>query len=78
MTAIDIISRSLRLIGAYSIGEPPSSEESNNALTALNSMLDSMANESVLIYMQSRDVAPMLSGVDSYTLMPTRRMSDRY
>lgn len=71
MTAIDIIKRSLRLIGAYSIGESPSSEESNDALEALNSMLDSMANEGMLVYAKSLDPITLSANVPSYTVGPS-------
>lgn len=71
MTAIDIIKRSLRLIGAYSIGESPSSEESSDGLAALNSMLDSMAGENLLIHAQSLDAITLSANVASYTVGPS-------
>lgn len=70
-TAIDIISRAMRLLGVYSIGEAPSAEESADGLASLNSMLDSWAGQSLFIYAQSVDAIPLTSGQATYTVGPS-------
>lgn len=70
-TAIDIITRSMRLLGVYSIGEAPSAEESNDGLTALNSMLDSWAGQSLFVFAKSVDVITLAANVPSITVGPS-------
>lgn len=69
-TALDIIKRSMRLAGTYSLGEEPSAEESAAGLAALNGMLDTWANSSLLIYSQTLDAIPLVAGTSVYTLGP--------
>jgi hypothetical protein len=69
-TALDIIKRSMRLAGVYSLGEEPSAEETTAGLTALNSMIETWANSSLLIYSQTLDAIPMVAGTSVYTLGP--------
>lgn len=69
--ALDIIKRSMRLLGVYSIGEQPSSDEVADSLRALNAMLDSWSTESQLIYAKSLDVVPLVANQASYTVGPT-------
>ena len=49
-TAGDQINAALRLIGALAEGETPSAETSQDALAALNQMLDSWSTEHLMIY----------------------------
>lgn len=70
-TAIDIISRAMRLLGVYSIGETPSSEESNDGLAALNSMLDSWAVQSLFVYAETLDAITLAASVSSITVGPS-------
>jgi hypothetical protein len=49
-TAGDQINGALRLIGMLAEGESPSSETSNDALVALNQMLDSWSTERLSVY----------------------------
>jgi hypothetical protein len=71
MTALDIIKRSMRLLGVYAIGEAPSSDEANDCLTALNQMLDSWANENLFVYAKTLDVVPLVANTASYTVGPS-------
>lgn len=70
-TALDIIKRAMRLIGAYQIGETPSSDESQDGLTALNAMLSGFANERMMLYAVTQEDVPLVSGQSEYTIGPT-------
>lgn len=71
MTALDLIKRSMRLLGVYAIGEEPSSEEAQTGLTALNSLLDSLANSGQLVYAKSLDSINLAAGTAAYTVGPS-------
>ena len=49
-TAGDQISRALRLLGVLAEGESPSADTANDALTALNQMIDSWSIERLSVY----------------------------
>jgi len=49
-TAGDIINSALRLIGLLAEGETPSPETSQDALSAMNQMIDSWNTERLMIY----------------------------
>jgi hypothetical protein len=70
-TALDIIKRSMRLLGVYSIGETPSSEECADSLRALNAMLDSWSTENLLIYAKTLDAIPLTANNGTYTIGPS-------
>ena len=70
-TALDIIKRSMRLLGVYSIGETPSADECADSLRALNAMMDSWANENLFIYAKTLDVIPLVANDGSYTVGPS-------
>lgn len=70
-TALDLIKRSLRLLGVYSIAEEPSAEEAQDALAALNALMDSLANSSLLVHARSNDAVAFAAGVASKTIGPT-------
>ena len=70
-TVLDIIKRAHRISGIYALGETPSPEESADALYALNSMLGSWANESLLIYADQLDSITLIPGVSTYTIGPS-------
>jgi hypothetical protein len=70
-TALDLIKRSMRLLGVYAIGEQPSSEEAQVGLTALNAMLDSLANSGQLVYAKSLDSISLSAGTAAYTVGPS-------
>lgn len=67
-TARNLIEGSLRLVGALSQGESASASEMSDALSALNMMLSSWSNESLLIYTKAREEFPLVAGTDSYTM----------
>lgn len=70
-TVIEIIKRAHRLIGVYSIGETPSSDESVDGLIALNAMLDEWATENLMTSVQVLDTIPLTANVGSYTIGAT-------
>lgn len=71
ITALDMIRRAYRLIGVYSIGEPISQDEAIDGLSALNSMVDGWANESLMIYSHTLDSVALTAGVINYTIGAT-------
>lgn len=70
-TARDLIKRSLRQLGVYTIGEDPSDDEAQDGLEALNAMLDSWATENLFVYAKTLDVVPLIAGQQTFTIGPT-------
>ena len=70
-TAGDQINAALRLIGMLAEGEVPSSETSNDALGALNQMIDSWSIERLSVFNTQDQVFTWPAGVISRTLGPT-------
>lgn len=68
MTGRDLVASALRLIGAVATGETPSANEATDGLAALNLMLDSWSNESLLIPNTVREVFPLTPGKQAYTI----------
>lgn len=68
MTALDLIKRALRMLGALGVGETLDAELSNNALGALNSMLESWSVEGLMVYATLNETFPLSSGVQNYTI----------
>lgn len=71
MTGRDLISASLRLIGAIAPGETPSASELTDGLASINRMVDSWTNDNLLIYSEVNEQFPIVAGVQSYTMGPT-------
>ena len=70
-TAGDQIKRSLRLLGVLAEGETPSAETSQDALTALNQMIDSWSVERLAVYSTQDQVFTWPAGQISRTLGPS-------
>ena len=70
-TAGDQITRALRLLGILAEGETPSAETSQDALVALNQMLDSWSTERLAVYSTQDQVFTWPAGTISKTLGPT-------
>lgn len=70
-TAGDLINGALRLIGQLAEGETPSAETSNDALVALNQMLDSWSTERLSIFSTQDQVFTWPAGRRFQTLGPT-------
>ena len=70
-TANDQINGALRLIGQLAEGETPSPETSDDALTAMNQMLDSWSAERLSVFSTQDQVFSWPPGQKSRTLGPT-------
>ena len=70
-TAGDQINRALRLLGVLAEGEVPSADTSNDALTALNQMIDSWNTERLAVYATQDQVFTWPSGETTQTLGPS-------
>ena len=70
-TAGDQINGALRLLGVLAEGETPSAETSQDALTALNQMIDSWNTERLAVFSTQDQIFLWPSGELSRTLGPT-------
>jgi hypothetical protein len=68
MTANDLISSALRLIGVLASGEVPSAAEANDAFNILNQMLDSWNTERLAIFTVQRQVVVPATLKQAYTV----------
>jgi hypothetical protein len=68
--ALDLIKRSLRLLGVLASGESPNAEQANDALSVLNQMMDIWSNDRLTIYATQNELFPVTIGVSSYTIGP--------
>lgn len=69
-TAQTLIDRALRLISATESGEPPTAQESADALIALNNMLESWQLDRLMVYTYVETAFTMSVGDASYTVGP--------
>lgn len=67
-TALDIINGSLRLLQVKSPDVVLQPEESNDALEALNMMVDSWSNESLMVYHMTKEPFTLTAAQASYTI----------
>lgn len=67
-TVLDGINRSLRLLGVKEAGDSLAPEEANDAFLALNAMIDSWNNQSLLIYSIEDIAINLVQGVGDYTI----------
>lgn len=70
-TAGDQINRALRLIGVLAEGETPTADTSNDALVALNQMIDSWSTESLSMFSTIDQTFSWPAGQITRTLGPT-------
>jgi hypothetical protein len=70
-TAGDIINGALRLLGVLAEGETPSAETSQDALLAMNQMVDSWNTERLAVFATQDQVFTWPAGILSRTLGPT-------
>jgi|SRR6516225_93865 hypothetical protein len=69
-SVLELISSSLRAIGALESGEVPDSPTANDALVTLNDMIASWNNSRMMIYYQTDIVHQLTSNVYQYTVGP--------
>ncbi len=67
-TALNIITKAMLKVGILTKTESPSSDEANDALDALNDLLASWSNESLLITSRVTEQFNLSSGVGNYTI----------
>lgn len=67
-TALDIIKRSMRLIGALGGGETPTADEATDGMTALNAMLDMWDIQRLAVYQIQQEAFTWASGNASRTI----------
>jgi len=67
---IDIISRSLKDIGALEAGEVPDAYQAQDAFDMLNDMIDQWSNESMMVSYKTEIIYPISPGVTQYTIGP--------
>jgi hypothetical protein len=70
MTVLDLIKRSLRLLGALNIGDNPTAEEAQDALLALNAMTDAWATERLMMFTTGRNIYNLAPGQQVYQIGP--------
>jgi hypothetical protein len=68
MTAQDIITSAMRLLGAIDAGGTPSTSELADGLTALNDMLDSWSIERLNVFTVGTAAYSLTSGTAAYTI----------
>ena len=69
-TPIDIISRSLKDIGALAAGEAPTSDSAIDCLDMLNDMIDQWSNEDFIVFNITEIIFNVVSGQVQYTIGP--------
>lgn len=69
-TPIDIISRSLKDIGALAAGEAPTSDSAIDCLDMLNDMIDQWSNEDFIVFNITEIIFNVISGQVQYTIGP--------
>lgn len=69
-TALDVIKRSMRMLGVLGIGETPSAEETVDGLMALNALIGTISNTG-LVYVKSLDSIAVSAGTASITVGPS-------
>lgn len=67
-TARDIIKRSMQKVGILVKGELPDDDEMNDALDSLNDLIDSLSNDSLILYSRTWETFNLVGGTVSYTI----------
>lgn len=67
-TARQIVRKAMQKAGILTKTEDPSADEASDALDALNNMLSSWSNDSLLIYARSWETFNLSGGVGEYTI----------
>lgn len=67
---IDIISRSLKDIGALEAGEQPSADSAKDAFDMMNDLIDQWSNEDMMVFNITEIIFPVVAGQVQYTIGP--------
>lgn len=67
-TAIDLITRSMKLAKVLSSGETPTAEEATDALATLNDILENWDTEPMSVWASANDVVATVPGQATYTV----------
>ena len=67
-TVNEILTRSLRLLQVLEASEAPSFEESQDSLETINNLIDSWANESLMLFARVEHSIPFVQGQTEYTI----------
>lgn len=67
-TALDLVKKAMRLVGALGIGETPTDDEASVGREALNSLLDSWWTQRLAVYSQTEDTLSWAAGQVSRTI----------
>ncbi len=70
-TVLDLVKASLRDVGAISVGETPSADEAQDALSVINRMLSMWSNESLMAYERVREEFALVPASASRTIGAT-------
>lgn len=70
-TARTIIKKAMQKAGILTKSETPASDETNDGLDALNAMLSSWSNDSLLVYVRAVEQFTLAGGTASYTIGPS-------
>ena len=68
ITALQLITNSMRLLGAVASGESPTTDEQNDSLVVLNDLLDSCNNKGLVVFANSNSAFSLIGGQQSYTI----------
>lgn len=69
-TVLDLISDAMKELGAIGIGEGPTADESQDALRALNQLIQTWQTESLMVVTRQQQVFTYVSGSQTYTIGP--------
>lgn len=69
-TALDLITRSMKLAKLLSTGETPTAEEANDALATLNDILENWDTEPMALWGRSNFVGTTVGGQATYSIGP--------
>ena len=67
---IDIISRSLKDIGALEAGEQPTADAAKDAFDMMNDLIDQWSNEDMMVFNITEIIFPVIAGQVQYTIGP--------
>lgn len=70
MTGLEIVTRSLKAVGAYAAGESPDAEDANDAFDMLNDLLDTSSNATMMIPYITEIIHTLSNNVYQYTIGP--------